>query len=78
MVITMNDSNIKSVKDVERILEKARGLDFKRNNQQECYGWTEKILRRFKYLKLSKNEKGVIKRYIEKNVKYSPLSRPVF
>jgi hypothetical protein len=71
MVIIMDDEKIKSVKDVARILKKARGLDFKRNNQQECYSWIEKILRRFKYLKLSKKEKGVIKKYIEKMTGYS-------
>jgi len=71
MVIIMNDSKIKNIRDLERLLKNARGFSFKRDSREECYKWIEKVLRRFKYLKLSKKEKGVIKEYIEKMTGYS-------
>jgi transposase InsO family protein len=71
MTITMKDSKIKTIKDVERFLKKASKLGFKRQEQQEAYKWIQKILKRFKYLKLNKKDKGVIKQYIEKMTGYS-------
>lgn len=71
MVVTMKDSKIKSIKDVKRFLKKASELSFKKEDQREAYDWVETVLKKFKYLKLSKKEKGVIKEYIEKMTGYS-------
>ncbi|MEA3347036.1 MAG: hypothetical protein U9Q21_02975 [Candidatus Auribacterota bacterium] len=71
MVITMKDSKIKSVKDVERFLKKASSFSFIKEDQKEAYKWIEDNLKKFEYLKISKIEKGIIRKYIKKMTGYS-------
>lgn len=67
----MQDSKIKSVRDVERFLKKASGFSFIKEDQKEAYGWIEDNLKKYKYLKLSKQEKGTVRNYIKKMTGYS-------
>ena len=71
MVITMNDSKLSSIVEVKRFLQESGVIEFKRRSRKEAYEWIEETLKRFDYLYLSKKEKGLIKKYLQKVTGYS-------
>ena len=71
MVITMNDSKLSSIVEVKRFLQESEVIEFKRRSRKEAYEWIEETLKRFDYLNLSKKEKGLIKKYLQKVTGYS-------
>ncbi len=71
MVITMNDSKLSSIIEIKRFLKESHVIEFKKRFRKEAYEWIEEALEKFDYLYLSKKEKGLIKKYIEKVTGYS-------
>ena len=71
MVITMNDSKLSIIVEVKRFLQESEVIEFKRRSRKEAYEWIEETLKRFDYLNLSKKEKGLIKKYLQKVTGYS-------
>lgn len=67
----MDDENLKTTEQVKQFLEGSEGAKFEGLTVEEKYNWMERVLVRFRYIKLNKTEKGVIKRYIEKVSGYS-------
>jgi hypothetical protein len=62
----MNDSQLNSIVEVKRFLQKSEVIEFKKRFRKEAYEWIEETLKRFDYLYLCTKEKGLIKKYIEK------------
>jgi len=77
MKVIMNDERLQTMEQVKQFLEGSEALDFGGVSVEERYQWIETVLVRFKYFRLKKAEKGLIRRYIEKVSGYSPaqLSR---
>lgn len=71
MVITMNDSKLSSIVEVKRFLQESGVIEFKKRFRKEAYEWIEETLKRFDYLNLSKKERGLIKKYLQKVTGYS-------
>jgi len=67
----MNDEDIRTIEQVKQFLRGSKPLEFEGSSIEERYRWIEKVLVRFTYQRLSKSEKGVIRRYIEKMSGYS-------
>lgn len=67
----MNDENLKTIEQVRQFLEGSEEAEFKGVTAEERYVWIAMVLVRFRYIKLGKAEKGVIKKYIEKVSGYS-------
>jgi len=67
----MNDENLKTIEQVRQFLEGSEETKYKGITVEEKYDWIEGILVKFRYIKLNKAEKGVIRRYIEKVSGYS-------
>jgi transposase InsO family protein len=67
----MNDEKLETIEQVKRFLEGSEKTDFKGITAEERYHWIEEVLARFRYVKINKTEKGVIKKYIEKVSGYS-------
>jgi transposase InsO family protein len=67
----MNDENLKTIEQVRQFLEGSEEARFKGVTIEERYDWIERVLVRFRYMKLNKAEKGVVRRYIEKVSGYS-------
>jgi hypothetical protein len=67
----MNDDDIRTIEQVKRFLGSSKPLEFEGASIEERYRWIEKVLVRFTYQRLSKSEKGVIRRYTEKMSGYS-------
>ena len=56
---------IRTLEDVEQFLAEPTGSQFKlQGNKDDVYKWIERTLVRFRYLWLSKTQKGVVLRYI--------------
>ncbi len=67
----MNDEKLNTVEQVKQFLEGSEALKFGGVSIEERYRWIETVLVRFKYSQLRRDEKGVIRRYIEKVSGYS-------
>jgi len=71
MLLIMNDRQLQTVEQVREFLEGSEAVEFRGLTAQEKYCWIEEVLIRFKYHRLKRGEKGVIRRYIEKVTGYS-------
>lgn len=60
----MDDSEATSLGQVRAFLAASGKLRFAAQSRSEVYGWTERTLIRFDYTRLSKPEKGLVRRYI--------------
>jgi len=67
----MNDEQLQMIEQVKQFLEGSETLEFRGLSIEENYKWTETVLVRFSYLLLKRDEKGVIRRYIQKVTGYS-------
>lgn len=66
MMITMDDSQIKTVEQIRLVLESSQELEFKGASRAERYGWIEEVLARLDYFRLGKKGKGLVKSYLER------------
>ena len=67
----MNDGQLQTVERVRGFLEGSEEVEFRGLTAQEKYYWIEEVLIRFKYHRLKRSEKGVIRQYIQKVTGYS-------
>ncbi len=67
----MNDGKLQTVGQVRKFLEGSEAVEFRGLTAKEKYYWIEEVLIRFKYHLLKRDEKGVIRRYVEKVTGYS-------
>ena len=67
----MNDEKLVTVEQVKRFLAGSKELDFEGVSILERYKWIESILVRFTYQRLNRDERGVIRQYLEKVSGYS-------
>ena len=67
----MNDENLKTIEQVKGFLEGSEAVEFRGLAVEEKYAWTENVLMTFRYHRLRRGEKGVIRQYITKITWYS-------
>ena len=67
----MNDEQLQTLEQVRQFLEGSEVLEFRSLITEEKYRWIKGELVRFKYYRLKRGEKGVIRRYIERITGYS-------
>jgi transposase InsO family protein len=67
----MDDQQIKSIEDVKNFLKGAGKNGFRIPSLEDRYGWMTRIVKQFRYLGLSKKEKGVVFQYLRKRTGYS-------
>jgi transposase InsO family protein len=67
----MNDERLQTLEQVRDFIEGSQEIDFKGLSPSEKYQWTEEVLKRFRYPKLKKEGKGLIKSYLLKVTGYS-------
>jgi len=66
MTITMDDAQINTLEQIQKILETSTGLAFKGLRREAIYSWIESVLKRFDYFRLGKKGKGLVKAYLER------------
>ena len=71
MRLNMDDRKLRTLEQVKQFVESCRRIEFNGLNLKEKYRWTEEVLKKFKYPRLQKAGKGVIRQYIEKVTGYS-------
>lgn len=64
MTIKMNDSHIVSISQIKEFLKLNNAIEFQATSRKEKYQWIENVLLKFRYFKLRKKEKGMVKKYI--------------
>ena len=67
----MNDKNLQTTEQVRQFLEGSEAVEFRGLTAKEKYYWIEEVLIRFRYHRLKRAKKGVIRRYIQKVTGYS-------
>jgi transposase InsO family protein len=79
MTIKMEDSHIVSIGQLREFAKLDLSLKLKPTSKKEMYRWINEVLNRFRYLKLKKKEKGLVRGYIQKMTKLSnaQLSRVI-
>jgi hypothetical protein len=60
----MDDSEATSLEQIEAFLAGSGGVRFAGQRRDEVYAWTERTLVRHQYSGLSKQEKGLLRRYV--------------
>lgn len=72
MTITMDDSQLQTIAEVEIFLKSAVPLRFLgESKKEEIYEWIEDALIKFEYIPLRKADKGIVREYIQKMSGYS-------
>lgn len=71
MKITMNDTRITNLNQIKGFLLGSDPLEFKALSAEERYRWIKDILNRFRYRRLGKKERGLVRGYIKKITGYS-------
>ena len=72
MTITMDDTQIKTLEQIEQVLESPRAIAFKGVRREQIYRWIELVLKRFDYFELNRKGKGLVREYLQR---LSGLSR---
>jgi transposase InsO family protein len=67
----MNDEQLQTLEQVKEFVEGSQPIAFRGINTRDKYGWIEEVLKRFRYQKLKKDGKGLIKNYLLKVTGYS-------
>jgi transposase InsO family protein len=68
----MNDTQLETLDQVRQFLEGTEAVSFQIESKDARYRWLQHTLVKFRYLQLSKTDKGLITRYIRKMTGYSP------
>jgi len=71
MIINMNDSSINRIEGIENFLNASDEISFNKESTKLAYTWVENTLVKFRYMHITKPEKGLVKKYIEKLTGYS-------
>jgi len=67
----MNDTELKSVCQVNQFLAGSTSITFVPTTTAERYAWLARTLKRFHYHQLTKGEKGIVRAYLAKMTGYS-------
>jgi hypothetical protein len=68
----MDDSHLVSVTQIKEFLKITALVNFKGISRKEKYQWVENAMNKFRYLKLGKNDKGIVRNYIIQMTGFSP------
>jgi len=71
MRLNMNDEQLQTLEQVKSFIKGSQEVKFRGLNAREKYNWIEEVLKRFRYPKLQKEGKRLIKSYLLKVTGYS-------
>ncbi|MDP2919556.1 MAG: DDE-type integrase/transposase/recombinase [Dehalococcoidia bacterium] len=67
----MDDKRLRTLEQLKQFVASSQGIEFNGLHLKEKYHWTEEVLKKFKYPRLKKAGKGVIRQYVQKVTGYS-------
>ena len=71
MRLIINGGQLQAIEQVKQFLEGSEAVEFRGLTAKEKYYWIEEVLIRFRYHRLKRAEKGVIRWYVQKVAGYS-------
>ena len=71
MTIGMNDDSVVSIAQLREFLKLSQGAKFSSVSQEETYEWIGRTLGKFRYSRLCKGEKSIVKKYLIAMTGYS-------
>ena len=71
MRLILNDEQLQTIEQAKQFLKGSEAVEFKGLTVEEKYRWIEEVLIRFKYHRLKRDDKGMMRRYIERITGYS-------
>jgi len=71
MRLKMNDEKLQTLEQVRQFIEGSQPLEFEGVHTKEKYQWMGEVLTKFRYNRLKKEGKGLIRRYLAKVTGYS-------
>ena len=71
MTLGRNDDNVVSIAQLREFLKLSQGAKFTSENRKEAYEWVGRTLTKFRYSRLRKKEKGIVKKYLITMTGYS-------
>jgi hypothetical protein len=71
MRLKMNDEQLQTLEQVKRFINSSQPIEFQGIKTLDKHSWIEEVLKRFRYPKLKKEGKGIIKDYLLKMTGYS-------
>ena len=66
MTITMDDAQITTLEQVQKVLDSSEGIAFKGVGRRQRYEWIESVVERFEYFSLGRKGKGLLKAYLKR------------
>jgi hypothetical protein len=66
MIVTLKTQGLQTLEQVRAFLEGSQPLDFVAPAREAAYGWIAAELRRLRYPRLGKADKGLVRRYLQK------------
>ena len=73
ITLTMDNKHEVGIGEIEAFTRGARVFEFTGASRRDKYGWVEQTLIRFKYKRLRKKERSIVKRFIVKTTGYSDV-----
>ena len=67
----MNDTQLETIEQIRAFLAGIEAIEFSMESPLERYRWIQATLIRLRYVSLSKGDKGVVRRYLQKVTGYS-------
>lgn len=67
----MNDTQLETIEQIRAFLAGTEAIAFSMESTPERYAWIQDTLIRLRYVSLSKGDKGVVRRYLQKVTGYS-------
>lgn len=71
MTLGMNDDNVTSIAQLREFLKLSKSATFNSENVDEAYKWIGRTLGKFRYARLRKKDKGIVKKYLMAMTGYS-------
>jgi transposase InsO family protein len=71
MTITMDDTQIRTMEQIQEVLNGPLGMTFKGVRRDELYRWIHAVLKRFNYPSLPKKAKGLVRSYLQRLTGFS-------
>jgi transposase InsO family protein len=71
MKTIMNDTQLETIEQIRAFLAGTEAIEFSMQSPRERYTWIQATLIRLRYVSLSKGDKGVVRRYLQKVTGYS-------
>lgn len=73
ITLTMDSAQITNIKEVAEFTQGTAAVEFCGASRKEKYAWVEHILIRFRYQRLRKKERSLVKQFIRKTTGYSAV-----